>query len=167
MARYVEVKVQKRTAVQCEFCGHRYSYEYMGTATSDVGFLESSQKAAGRASQAAMKDESGNFHRCPSCGRYQSWMIKNTRTSAAAKGCTWGCVTAFLVPLALVVIVFGLSALLKTEPERMMDIVGLPAMLSILTCLGLGIVYYLYRRFIWNPNSEKARLKALRKGKLR
>jgi len=72
-------------------------------------------------------------------------------------------VTAFLVPLALVLIVFGLGALLKIEPDRMMDMVGLFAVLAVPTCIGLGIVYYLYRRFIWNPNSESARLKALRK----
>jgi hypothetical protein len=154
--------------VRCEHCGQQYGYTYVGTATSDVGFLEfSSQKAAGRATQAAAQDESGNFHRCPSCGRYQSWMINNARNSAGAKGCTWGCITAFLVPLALVLTVFGLGALLKIEPDRMMDMVGLFAVLAVPTCIGLGIVYYLYRRFIWNPNSEGARLKALSKGKLR
>jgi hypothetical protein len=164
MARYVEAKVRKRTVVQCEHCGHQYGYEYVGTATSDVGFFEASQKAAGRAGQAAMKDESGNFHRCPSCGLYQSWMIPHAKSSTAAKGCSWGCVSAFVIPMALVFIAFGLSALLKIELDRMMDSVGLFAVLAIPTCLGLGIVYYLYRRFIWNPNSEGARSRALRKG---
>jgi hypothetical protein len=168
MPRYVEAKVQKRASVQCEHCGHQYSYTYEGKSTSDVGLLEfSSQKAAGRATQAAVEDEGGNFHRCPSCGHYQSWMIRHAKNSAAAKGCTWGCVSALIVPLALVGIVFGLSAVLKMEADQMMDVVGGPMVLILFACLGLGLVYYVYRRFLWNPNSGRARTRALRTGKLR
>ena len=48
----------------------------------------------------------------------------------------------------------------------MMDVVGGPMVLILFACLGLGLVYYMYRRFLWNPNSERARSRALRTGKL-
>jgi hypothetical protein len=166
--RYVEAKVKKHAVVQCGHCGRQYNYTYVGKAASDVGLLEfSSRKAAGRAAQAASQDESGNFYRCPGCGRYQSWMLQHAKSSAAAKGCTWGCVGALIVPLALVGVVFGLGALLSVEADQMMDRVGGPMLLALFACFALGLVYYLYRRFQWNPNGEKARLKALRTGKLR
>ena len=168
MPRYVEAKVQKRASVQCEHCGHQYDYTYMGKASSDVGLLESSsQKAAGRASGAAMRDESGNFHRCPSCGHYQSWMVEHARNSVAAKGCTWGCVGAVILPLALLGVVFGLSALLTVEADQVMNMVTGPLLLVFLAFFSLVLVYYVYRRFAWNPNGERARSKALRTGKLR
>ena len=168
MPRYVEAKVQKRASVQCEHCGHEYGYTYEGKASSEVGLGEfSSRKAAGRASVAAAKDESGNFHRCPSCGYYQSWMVKHAKNSAAAKGCTWGCVSTLILPLALVGVVFGLGALLDVEAEQMMDATGGPVVLAFLGFLCLGLIYYMYRRFIWDPNTERARSRALRTGKLR
>jgi hypothetical protein len=168
MPRYVEAKVQKRASVQCEHCGRQYDYTYVGKATSDVGLLEfSSRQATGRAAQAAVKDESANFHRCPSCGRYQSWMIQHAKNSAALKGCTWGCVSALILPLALVLVVFGLSALLDVEADQVMDVVSGPLVLVFLACFGLSLVYYVYRRFVWNPNSERARSRALRTGKPR
>lgn len=168
MPRYVEAKVQKSASVQCEHCGHPYDYTYVGKASSEVGFSDfSSRKAAGRASEAALKDESGNFHRCPSCGHYQSWMVQHARNSAAAKGCTWGCVSTLILPLALVGVVFGLGALLAVDADRMMEAVGGLVILAFLAFFSLGLVYYVYRRFIWNPNSERARSKALRTGKLR
>jgi hypothetical protein len=64
-------------------------------------------------------------------------------------------------------VVFGLGALLSVEADQMMDRVGGPMLLALFACFALGLVYYLYRRFVWNPNGEKARLKALRTGKLR
>ena len=168
MPRYVEAKVNKNAVVRCEHCGRQYNYTYVGKATSDVEFLDfSSRKAAGRAAQAAIKDESGNFHRCPDCGRYQSWMLQHARSGAAAKGCQWGCVGALIVPLALVGVVFGLGALLGVEADQMMDQVGGPMLLALFACFALGLVYYLYCRFVWNPNGERVRLKALRTGKLR
>jgi hypothetical protein len=168
MPRYVQAKIQKRTSVQCEHCGQQYNYTYEGGAVSDVGFLEfSSRKAAGRATQAAVQDESGNFHRCPGCGRYQSWMIQHAKDGAAAKGCTWGCLSALIVPLGLLGVVFGLGDLLNVEPDQMMDAAGCPTMFVLAAWIGSGVAYYAYRRFVWDPNSERARLKALRTGKLR
>ena len=49
----------------------------------------------------------------------------------------------------------------------MMDRVGGPMLLALFACFALGLVYYLYRRYVWNPNGERARLKAFRTGKLR
>jgi len=79
----------------------------------------------------------------------------------------WGCVGALIVPLALLGLVFGLGALLSVEADEMMDRVSGPMVLALFACFGLGLLYYFYRRFVWNPNGKKARLKALRTGKLR
>ena len=169
MARSVEAKIQKPASVQCEHCGQQYNYIYEGTAVSSVRFLDfSSDKATARATKAAMQDESGNFHRCPSCGRYQSWMIQHAKNRAAIKGCTWGCLGPLVIlPLAMVAVVFGLGSLLNVDANQMMDSAGSYVMLIFVACVGLGIAYYLYRRILWNPNSERARLRAMRTGKLR
>jgi len=104
--------------VECEACGHQFSYEQVFLAKADVRQADPRADAVRAIKRLGDEMRSGfgkgdysklKWERCPNCGYTQSWMVKRARISQGLR--------IFLVPE--IVLFFGslIAAIVIPDPN--------------------------------------------------
>lgn len=139
--------------VECEACGHQFSYDQVFLAKADVRQADPRPDAvrAMKALAERMRDGFGKddysklrWVRCPNCGYTQSWMVKRARISQGLK--------LFLVPELLLFFGSLVAAILIPDPE----VGGQVLKYALIGVVALPIIGAIAMVVAFNPNHGRA-----------
>ena len=140
--------------VDCEACGHHFSYEQIFLIKAEVRYADPRTDAIRTVKKLAeqMRDGYGKndygkikWQRCPSCSYTQSWMVKRARTSQGLK--------LFLPPAAILLFGSLATAILIPDPE----VGGQILRYALMVLAVLPIVAIVSMVLAFNPNRGRER----------
>ncbi len=151
MADTVEATIRDTATieVECESCGHEFSYEQVFLAKADVHRanpqLDGMRAIRNLGDQLRSGFGKGDYskiswHRCPNCGYTQSWMLKRARITH------W---TRIVLPI-VVVLVFGsvIAAIIIPNPILGGELLKY----SLLAAVVVPVVSFIITTLVFRPN---------------